>query len=37
MGLLGLDKLPTALSGQDTGRIAEVETEGYFEVEEAAS
>jgi glycerol-3-phosphate dehydrogenase len=33
MGLLGLDKLPTELSGLDTGRIGEVETEGYFEIE----
>jgi glycerol-3-phosphate dehydrogenase len=33
MGLLGLDKLPYELSGLDIGRIGEVETEGYFEVE----
>lgn len=33
LGLLGLDKLPVELSGRDTGRIGEVETEGYFEVE----
>ncbi len=31
-GLLGLDKLPVALSGIDSGRIGELETEGYFEV-----
>jgi glycerol-3-phosphate dehydrogenase len=34
LGLLGLDKLPTELSGLDTGRIGEVETEGYFEIED---
>ena len=34
MGLLGLDKLPTELTGRDTSRIGEVETEGYFEIEE---
>ncbi len=34
LGLLGLDKLPTELSGLDRGRIGEVETEGYFELEE---
>jgi hypothetical protein len=33
LGLLGLDKLPTELSGMDRGRIGEVETEGYFELE----
>jgi hypothetical protein len=33
LGLLGLDKLPTELSGLDRGRIGEVETEGYFELE----
>ncbi|GAB4424392.1 MAG: anaerobic glycerol-3-phosphate dehydrogenase subunit GlpA [Anaerolineae bacterium] len=33
MGLLGLDKLPTELTGRTTSRIGEVETEGYFEVE----
>lgn len=36
LGLLGLDKLPTELSGRDSHRIGEVETEGYFEVEEVA-
>jgi glycerol-3-phosphate dehydrogenase len=35
LGLLGLDKLPTDLSGRTTSRIGEVETEGYFEIEEA--
>jgi glycerol-3-phosphate dehydrogenase len=34
LGLLGLDKLPVALTGADQARIGEVETEGYFEVEE---
>lgn len=34
LGLLGLDKLPTELSGVDRGRLGEVETEGYFELEE---
>ncbi|RMF01240.1 MAG: anaerobic glycerol-3-phosphate dehydrogenase subunit A [Chloroflexi bacterium] len=34
MGLLGLDKLPLELSGLDSGRRGEVETEGYFEIEE---
>lgn len=33
-GLLGLDKLPEALSGTSTHRIGELETEGYFEVED---
>jgi len=33
LGLLGLDKLPVQLSGTDTARIGEVETEGYFEIE----
>jgi glycerol-3-phosphate dehydrogenase len=33
LGLLGLDKLPVALSGIDSGRIGEVETEGYFEID----
>lgn len=33
LGLLGLDKLPIELSGADRGRIGEVETEGYFEIE----
>ncbi len=32
MGLLGLDKLPPELSGIDESRIAEVETEGYYEI-----
>jgi glycerol-3-phosphate dehydrogenase len=32
LGILGLDKLPTELSGADTGRIGEVETEGFFEI-----
>jgi glycerol-3-phosphate dehydrogenase len=31
LGLLGLDKLPPPLSGTDRPRLAEVETEGYFE------
>lgn len=30
MGILGLDKLPTELSGADQSRIGEVETEGFF-------
>ncbi len=34
MALLGLDKLPPDLSGITEARIGEVETEGYFEVEE---
>ncbi len=29
-GLLGLDKLPPELSGADSPRLAEIETEGYF-------
>lgn len=32
-GLLGIDKLPVGLSGADKGRLAEVETEGYFALE----
>ncbi|MDM8528403.1 anaerobic glycerol-3-phosphate dehydrogenase subunit GlpA [Anaerolineales bacterium HSG24] len=32
MGVLGLDKLPPGLSGIDEKRVAEVETEGYYEV-----
>lgn len=36
LGLLGLDKLPPRLSGTDRSRVAEVETEGYFELEQAA-
>jgi glycerol-3-phosphate dehydrogenase len=32
LGLLGLDKLPPALSGVDEPRVAELETEGYFEL-----
>ena len=35
LGLLGLDKLSTDLSGTGTSRIGEVETEGYFEIENA--
>jgi glycerol-3-phosphate dehydrogenase len=35
LGLLGLDKLPAELSGLDRGRMGEVETEGYFEIEES--
>lgn len=35
LGLLGLDKLPAELSGLDRGRIGEIETEGYFELEPA--
>lgn len=31
-GLLGLDKLPADLSGTDSARIGELETEGYFEL-----
>ncbi|MBN1220794.1 MAG: anaerobic glycerol-3-phosphate dehydrogenase subunit A [Anaerolineae bacterium] len=31
LGLLGLDKLPLALSGGEEKRIGELETEGYFE------
>jgi len=34
LGLLGLDKLPAELSGIGRSRIGEVETEGYFEIEE---
>jgi glycerol-3-phosphate dehydrogenase len=34
LGLLGLDKLPVELSGLDSGRMGEVETEGYFEIDE---
>ncbi len=33
LGLLGLDKLPVALSGVDAGRVGEIDTEGYFEIE----
>jgi glycerol-3-phosphate dehydrogenase len=33
LGLLGLDKLPPALSGLGQPRTAEVETEGFFEVD----
>jgi glycerol-3-phosphate dehydrogenase len=32
LGLLGLDKLPPGLSGIDEPRVAELETEGYFEL-----
>jgi glycerol-3-phosphate dehydrogenase len=32
LGLLGLDKLPATLSGAETPRLGEVETEGYFEL-----
>jgi glycerol-3-phosphate dehydrogenase len=32
LGLLGLDKLPPALSGAAEPRVAELETEGYFEL-----
>ncbi len=32
LGVLGMDKLPTELSGADKERIAEVETEGYYEI-----
>jgi len=35
MGLLGLDKLPVELSGLGQSRFGEVETEGYFELEQA--
>jgi glycerol-3-phosphate dehydrogenase len=35
LGLLGLDKLPPALSGADEPRLAELETEGYFELAHA--
>jgi glycerol-3-phosphate dehydrogenase len=31
LGLLGLDKLPTDLSGANTPRLGEVETEGYYD------
>lgn len=34
LGLLGLDKLPTELSGLDRDRVGEIETEGYFEISE---
>jgi len=34
LGLLGLDKLPTALSGADSSRVGEVETEGFFVFEQ---
>lgn len=33
LGLLGLDKLPAGLSGAGQGRIGELETEGYFELD----
>jgi glycerol-3-phosphate dehydrogenase len=33
LGLLGLDKLPAELSGLDSPREGELETEGYFETE----
>jgi hypothetical protein len=36
LGLMGLDKLPTELSGLDRGRIGEVETEGFFEIEQSS-
>jgi glycerol-3-phosphate dehydrogenase len=36
LGLLGIDKLPVDLSGINRPRIAEVETEGYYEVGEEA-
>lgn len=32
LGLLGLDKLPAELSGADSPRIGEVETEGIYEI-----
>lgn len=32
LGILGLDKLPTELSGVDKGRIGEIETEGIYEI-----
>jgi glycerol-3-phosphate dehydrogenase len=35
LGLLGLDKLPPALSGADAARVGELETEGYFELAHA--
>jgi glycerol-3-phosphate dehydrogenase len=35
MGLLGLDKLPDALSGRTTERLGEIETEGFYEVGES--
>jgi hypothetical protein len=31
-GLLGLDKLPPELTGIDTPRVGEVETEGVYEI-----
>lgn len=34
LGLLGLDKLPADLSGANQARLGEVETEGYFEIED---
>jgi glycerol-3-phosphate dehydrogenase len=34
LGLLGLDKLPPALSGLAEGRVGELATEGYFETGE---
>ena len=33
LGLLGLDKLPSELSGVDRSRVGEIETEGYFEID----
>jgi glycerol-3-phosphate dehydrogenase len=33
LGLLGLDKLPAALSGAGAARVGELETEGYFETD----
>jgi len=32
VGLLGLDKLPTELSGTNQPRLGEIETEGYYEI-----
>jgi glycerol-3-phosphate dehydrogenase len=32
LGLLGVDKLPTELTGADTGRLGEIETEGFYEI-----
>lgn len=32
LGLMGIDKLPVKLSGIDSDRVGELETEGYFEI-----
>jgi glycerol-3-phosphate dehydrogenase len=37
LGLLGLDKLPLSLSGANESRVGELETEGYFEINQNPS